>query len=139
VNFADPSGQEAVALPGYWSPPAGSEYAGIVIVVSLVALKALPQVEQSTMCQLDKAASLLGGLTLNPTLPIESISFGFCASKVKRGCSCTAKCTCHVIGMPDHGNTGIFVTGAGVANSCSAARTLAKQDAGLGCGVGEHA
>jgi hypothetical protein len=81
----------------------------------------------------------LVGLYQDLTAPLISIDWGFCSAKVRRGCSCTAKCTCHAIGMPDHGNTGLFVSGAGTASSCPAARTLAKQDAGASCGPGEHA
>jgi RHS repeat-associated protein len=56
-----------------------------------------------------------------------------------RGCTCTAKCTCHEIGTPDHANTGTWVFGSATASNCSAARTYAKVNAGLGCPAGSHA
>jgi RHS repeat-associated protein len=56
-----------------------------------------------------------------------------------RGCSCTAKCACHVIGTPNHANTGSYVYGSGTASSCSDASALAKADAGRSCPAGSHA
>jgi RHS repeat-associated protein len=127
VNARDPSGRaELVEVPLDF---------GQAVKDALVATL----VTAGTVCILNEAAELIQGLYTDLGAPIKSITFGFCAAKVRKGCTCTAKCTCHAIGMPDHGNTGFFVTGSGTANSCPAARTLAKQDAGASCNVGEHA
>lgn len=122
--------------------PTGRDFVDVAVIDVNAAIRAGVQatlVAAGAVCVLNTAADLLQGLSADMTAPIESITFGFCSAKVRRGCSCTAKCTCHAIGMPNHGNTGIFVTGSGTASSCPAARTLAKQDAGMSCSAGEHA
>jgi hypothetical protein len=59
-------------------------------VLSLVAAKALPNVEQSAARLLDTASSLLQDPPFDATAPIESISFNFqtCSAKVKRTDPC---------------------------------------------------
>jgi RHS repeat-associated protein len=84
VDFGDPSGRNAVVVPGQWSPPKGSEYAGIALVMTLVAIKSLPHVEEGISCLLDKSASTLAGIAAGPIWEIKSISFGECDAKVKR-------------------------------------------------------
>ena len=128
VNLKDPRGREAMV--------ATAEIDWWTVVKSAAAATA---VTVAVACVLNEAAQLLQGLATDMTAPIISIQLGYCSAKVKRGCSCTAKCTCHVIGMPNHMNTGIYVFGAATASSCPAAQTLAKIDAGESCGGGEHA
>ena len=127
VNKKDPTGRDFV------------EVALIDVNLAVRQAAALTAVAAGVVCILNEAAQLLQGLATDITAPIESITFGFCSAKVKRGCACTAKCTCHVIGMPNHMNTGIYVFGAATASSCPAAQTLAKVDAGESCGAGAHA
>jgi RHS repeat-associated protein len=128
VNLKDPSGRSALVA-----------VVEIDLEEAIKSALAATAVAAGAVCILNTAADLVAGVTTDLGAPIQSITFGFCSAKVRRGCSCTAKCTCHVNGMPDHVNTGIYVTGSGTANSCPAARTLAKQDAGMSCNVGEHA
>jgi RHS repeat-associated protein len=128
VNRTDPSGRDDLVAT-----------VEIDFGAAIRSALAATAVAAGVVCILNTAADLVVGVATDVAAPIQSITFGFCSAKVRRGCSCTAKCTCHVNGMPDHGNTGIYVTGSGTANSCPAARTLAKQDAGMSCNVGEHA
>jgi RHS repeat-associated protein len=100
-------------------------------------------------------AGPIGGLVgLNVGLLINDISGGYdlgvaygwwgqpkpqqeCAKK--KGCTCMAKCTCHVNGTPNHANTGTYVFGYGSASTCAVAQIMAKRDAGLSCPPDSHA
>jgi len=102
-------------------------------------------------------AGPIGGLVgLNVGLLINDISGGYdlgvaygwwgqpkpqpqqeCAKK--KGCTCMAKCTCHVNGTPNHANTGTYVFGYGSASTCALAQVMAKRDAGQSCPPDAHA
>jgi RHS repeat-associated protein len=134
VNLADPSGRATAAptMPGRAIGGAAGEYGELVMNIALASVAALDVVACAINIQYAMDALKVDGY-------IDVIPWAFCSAKGRKLCSCTAKCTCHAIGMPDHGNTGVFVTGSGTASSCPAARTLAKQDAGMSCGFGSHA
>jgi RHS repeat-associated protein len=133
VNLSDPTGRAAAAptMPGTAGGDIG-EYGAILLSVAVRAIPAAVAVGCAVRVQYSMDALAVDGYT-------DIIPWGFCSAKGRRKCTCTASCTCHVIGMPDHGNTGQFVFGSGTASSCPAARTLAKQDAGMGCAPGSHA
>lgn len=124
INRIDPTGRTTDVLKPVVGGDTG-EYTGLISAISLTVQVAAVAV--ATTCVLDYAASQLG---YEP-------AFSFCAKKRKY--SCSAKCTCHVIGGEDHENTGTFVTGSGTGYSLSEARNAAKRDAGLSCAAGQHA
>ena len=126
VNLKDPTGHEAMVAT------AELDFWGAVKNAAAVAA-----IGAGVACILNETGQLLQGLA-QPG-PIISIQLGFCAAKVRKGCTCSAKCTCHVIGMPNHGNLGFFVFGSGTASSCPAASAIAKADAGASCPAGAHA
>jgi hypothetical protein len=130
VNIKDPTGRAGTM--------------DVVLIDFDVALKnalAVTAIAVAAVCVLNEAAELIHGVSTGLGTPVESITFGFCSAKVKRKnqCSCEAKCTEHVIGMPNHGNTGIYYFGSGTANSCPAAQVLARKDAELTMPFGSHA
>jgi RHS repeat-associated protein len=124
VNKLDPTGLFTQVLKPTWGGSLG-EYTGLINGISLSVRVAAVAVAE--VCLLDFAASELG---YQP-------AFGFCARK--RQYTCTARCTCHVIGTPNHGNTGVYVIGTGTDNSIPAAQNAAKRNAGMSCAPGSHA
>ena len=142
VNLADPTGRAGEEVVKPYSPGA-LEYGLIIILVSMEAAKAVPQVTQAAACLLDTGSSLLQGLTTDIIAPIKNISldFGTCSAKVKRrhGCECEASCTAHEIGTPNHANTGQYYTGYGTGSDCTEARIAAKNNAGAQMPPGCHA
>jgi hypothetical protein len=129
VNRGDPTGRNTAVLP---RPMGGSEYAMIVGQITLATVASLTALACAIDIQYAMDALKVQGYT-------DVIPWGFCSAKGRKKCTCEASCTCHVIGMPDHGNTGVFVYGSGTASSCPAARTEAKVDAGMSCAPGSHA
>jgi RHS repeat-associated protein len=124
VNGSDPTGRYTAVLKPVWGGALG-EYTGLISAISLTVRVAVVAVAET--CALDYAASQLG----------YTPAFAFCARK--RQCSCDAKCTSHVIGMPNHGNTGIYFFGSGTASTCPAAQVNARRNAEETMPFGSHA
>jgi len=125
VNLNDPTGRATAVLKPVWGGALG-EYTGLISAISLTVQVAVVAVAET--CALDYAASQLG----------YTPAFGFCAKR-RTKCSCDAKCTAHVIGMPNHGNTGAYFFGSGTASTCPAAQVIARRNAELTMPPGSHA
>jgi RHS repeat-associated protein len=126
VDMIDPTGRagEGVLKPT-WGGALG-EYTGLVDFIVTTTVTVAATID--TACVLDLASSALGGPPL----------YGICAKR-RSTCTCTAKCTEHVVSTPNHANTGVYFTGSGTANSCSEAQVAARKNAEAGMAPGSHA